>query len=107
MTIKLLTHKDEMIIDREIEGNKKINKDSSTLTTSRLKHMITSVNGSREVKDIRNFVDNFLLAKDARAIRKFYSEISPDVNMVFDLKGRKEEAEIPLGISFFWPDASV
>lgn len=107
VTIKLLTHKDEMIIDREIEGNKKINKDSSTLTTSRLKHMITSVNGSREVKDIRNFVDNFLLAKDARAIRKFYSEISPDVNMVFDLKGRKEEAEIPIGISFFWPDASV
>ena len=107
VTIKLLNHKDETIIDREIEGNKKINKNSSTLTTSRLKHMITSVNGSREIKDIRNFVDNFLLASDARAIRKFYTEISPDVKMVFFVEDRKEEADIPIGISFFWPDASV
>ena len=107
VTIKILTHKDETIIDREIEGNKKINKLSSTLTTSRLKYMITSVNGSREKKDIRNFVDNFLLAKDARAIRKYYSDISPDVKMVFTRDEREEEADIPIGIGFFWPDVST
>lgn len=107
VTIKILTHKDETIIDREIEGNKKINKLSSTLTTSRLKYMITSVNGSREKKDIRNFVDNFLLAKDARAIRKFYSDISPDVKMVFTRDEREEEADIPIGIGFFWPDVTT
>ena len=54
VTIKILTHKDETLIEREIEGNKKINKNSSTLTTTRLKHMITSVNGNRETKEIRN-----------------------------------------------------
>ena len=107
VTIKILTHKDESLIEREIEGNKKINKNSSTLTTTRLKHMITSVNGSRETKDIRNFVDNFLLAKDAREIRKYYSEISPDIKMEFYVQDRKEEVEIPIGIGFFWPDAEV
>ena len=107
VTIKILTHKDESLIEREIEGNKKINKNSSTLTTTRLKHMITSVNGSRETKDIRNFVDNFLLAKDAREIRKYYSEISPDIKMEFYVQDRKEEVEIPIGIGFFWPDAAV
>ena len=107
VTIKLLTHKDEQIIDREIQGNKKLNKESSTLTTSRLKHMITSVNGSREKKDIRNFVDNFLLAKDARAIREYYANISPDVNMVYYDDGRKEAVDIPIGIGFFWPDITA
>ena len=107
VTIKILTHKDETLIEREIEGNKKINKNSSTLTTTRLKHMITSVNGNRETKEIRNFVDNFLLAKDARAIRKYYSEISPDIRMEFYVEDRKEEVEIPIGIGFFWPDAAV
>jgi hypothetical protein len=107
VTIKILTHKDELLIEREIQGNKKINKNSSTLTTSRLKYMITSVNGSRENKDIREFVDNFLLAKDARAIREFYTSISPDVNMVYYKDGREEAADIPIGIGFFWPDAAV
>lgn len=107
VTIKILTHKDETLIEREIEGNKKINKNSSTLTTTRLKHMITSVNGNRETKEIRNFVDNFLLAKDARAIRKYYSDISPDIKMEFYVEDRKEEVEIPIGIGFFWPDAAV
>lgn len=69
--------------------------------------MITSVNGNRETKEIRNFVDNFLLAKDARAIRKYYSEISPDIRMEFYVEDRKEEVEIPIGIGFFWPDAAV
>lgn len=105
VTVKILTHKDESNIEREIQGNKKINKNSSTITTSRLKYLITSVNGSRETKDIRNFVDNFLLAKDARAIRKYYTDITPDIDMVYYPDGGKESVEIPIGIGFFWPDA--
>lgn len=106
VTIKILTHKDEILIEREIQGNKRINKNSSTLTTSRLKYMITSVNGSREKKDIREFVDNFLLAKDARAIREHYNKITPDINMVYFKEGREEAIDIPIGIGFFWPDVS-
>ncbi len=107
VTVKLLTHKDEQLIDREMKGNKKINKNSSTLTTSRLKYIITSINGSRETKDIRNFVDNYLLAKDARAIRKYHAEITPDVEMTYERDGGREVAEIPIGINFFWPDITT
>ena len=107
VTIKILTHKDEELIDREIKGNKKLNKNSSTITTSRLKYIITSINDRREKKDIREFVDNYCLAKDARAIREFYTSISPDVNMIYYKEGREEAADIPIGIGFFWPDAAV
>ena len=61
---RLLTHKLEKQIDREIAGLKKINKDASPEVTTRLKYIITSVDGLTESKDIRNFVDNYLLAKD-------------------------------------------
>jgi len=107
VTIKLLTHKDEQLIEREMKGNKKLNKNSSTITTTRLKHIITSIDGSRETKDIRNFVDNYLLAKDARAIRKYHADITPDVQMTYERDGGREEAEIPIGINFFWPDITT
>ena len=81
VTFKLLTHGDEINIDREIEGLKKIHKGTSPESTTRLKRMITSVNGVRETKDIREFVDTYLLAKDARALRAEYQKVNPDVIM--------------------------
>jgi hypothetical protein len=106
LTFKLLTHNDEKSIDRELEGLKKLNKGSSPEVTTRLKRIITSVNGTREQKDIRNFVDNFLLAKDARALRAEYQKINPDVNMKFNLSEEDggEEVDLPIGLNFFWPD---
>ena len=71
VTFKVLTHGDEKNIDREIEGLKKINKDNVAEVTTRLKYIITSVNGMTEKKDIREFVDKYLLAKDARALREY------------------------------------
>jgi len=107
LTFKLLTHNDEKSIERELEGLKKLNKNSSPEVTTRLKRIITSVNGTREQKDIRNFVDNFLLAKDARALRAEYQKINPDVNMKFNLSEEDggEEVDLPIGLNFFWPDA--
>ena len=108
VTFKLLSHKDEKAIEKEITGLKKINKDSSPEVTTRLKHIITSVNGISESKDIREFVDNFLLAKDARALREFYANISPDMNMKFKYEnedGGQEDVDLPITINFFWPDA--
>lgn len=106
--IKCLTVADEKRINEEISGNKKINKDSSTLVSSRLKHLIISVNGITEKKDIRHFVDNFLLAKDSRVIRKYYDDIAPDIDMNYsytDEEGREERVDVPLGVDFFWPDS--
>ena len=108
ITFKLLTHEDEKKIDRELQGLKKINKDSSPEVTTRLKYMITSVNGEKDPKDIRNFVDNFLLAKDARALREEYNRVSPDIDLTFNVEdenGVEQEVNIPIGVNFFWPDA--
>jgi len=105
VTFKLLTHKDEQDISRELEGLKKINKDSSPELTTRLKYLITSVNGERDKKDVREFVDNYLLARDSRALREYVKEIQPDVDLTFFPDGYESGVNIPIGVNFFWPDA--
>ncbi len=104
ITFKLLDHKDEKNINRELEGLKKINKDASPEISTRLKYMITSVEGKSETKDIRNFVDNYLLAKDSRALREYAKEIQPDVDLTFFPNDDGHRTNIPIGIRFFWPD---
>lgn len=107
VTFKLLSHKDEKAIDRELEGLKKLKKDDTPSVTTRLKYIITSINGSSETKDIREFVDNYLLATDSRALRKYYTEVQPDVDLTFEIEtqdGGKERVPLAIGLDFFWPD---
>lgn len=108
VTFKLLTHADEQKIDQEIQGMKKINKDFSGDLSTRLKHMITSVGGSRDVKDIRKFVDTQLLAVDSRALRKYVESVQPGVDFRFyPENGPAGGVALPIGINFFWPDFRV
>ena len=69
ITFKFLTHGDEEKIQKELKGLKKINKQSSSELTTRLKHTLLSVNGDRDIKTIREFVDNRFLARDSKAFR--------------------------------------
>jgi hypothetical protein len=110
VTFKLLTHGDEKKIDAEIKGLTKVNPNGSFDVTTRLKHTITSINGDRELKSIRDFVDGFLLAPDARALREYYNTIQPDVEMKFipeDESYTGEGITIPISLNFFWPDSGV
>jgi len=111
ITFKILTHADEKKIDTEVKGLKKINKNNSTEYSTRLKHMILSIEGDYERKTIRQFVDTNLLARDARALREYIKEIQPDVNLTFDLENEagsvKGDVKIPIGITFFWPDTEL
>jgi len=104
ITFKLLTHKDEQEINRELEGLKKINKDTSPELSTRLKYLITSVNGDYERKSVREFVDGYLLAQDSRALREYIKEVQPDVDLTFFPDGSDNRINIPVGVSFFWPD---
>jgi len=110
VTFKLLTQKDEKTIDREIEGLKKINKTGSDGVV-RLKHTITSINGEYDTKTIRDFVENNLLAIDARALRKQIEYIQPGIDMSVEVEYKdgyvEENVMLPIGLNFFWPDASV
>jgi hypothetical protein len=69
-----------------------------------MKYMITSVGGDEDTKTIREFVDNYLLAKDSRALREHMRDTQPDVDMTYVLDSG-EEVTIPIGLNFFWPDA--
>ena len=104
ITYKILSHGDEIKIDAELTGLKKINKNASPDLSTRLKYIITSINGNRDNKDIRNFVDNHLLARDSREIRKRIRDCQPDVDLSFFPEGSSDRIDIPIGIKFFWPD---
>jgi 5S rRNA maturation endonuclease (ribonuclease M5) len=72
--------------------------------------MITSVEGKRDQKDIREFIDTLLIARDARALRQYYASISPDLNMKYiptDENYTGEGIDIPININFLWPDIGL
>ena len=109
ITFKILTHTDERQIEDELKGLKKVN--LSAEVTTRLKQSVIAVNGSREKKDIRDFVDNFLLASDAKALREYMRTVSPDLDLTFTFVGSdgytQEGVDLPLGVSFFYPTAWI
>ena len=103
ITFKLLTGNDEIAIEKELEGLKKINKDNVPELSTRLKYMILSVEGDRERKTVREFVDTQLLARDSRALRSYSRTIQPDIDLMFTTYSG-EEVAIPINLNFFWPD---
>ena len=105
ITFKLLTGKDEKKIEAELTGMKKINKNFSAELSTRMKYIITSVNGNRENKDIREFVDTAFLARDSKALREYIKEVQPDVDLTFFPDGSTDRVPIPFGLNLFWPDA--
>lgn len=104
ITFKLLTHGDETKIQRELDGLKKLDKNSDPSLTTRLKYMILSVEGDSDKKSVREFVDRYLLARDARALREYIKSMSPDVDLTFFPSSGETARTIPIGIGFFWPD---
>jgi len=110
VTFKFLTHNDEKKIENELKGLKKLNKNSSPDLSTRMKYMLTSINGDHENKTVRKYVDTQLLARDARALRNHIADIQPDVDLSFEFEERNgdfKKVSIPIGISFFWPDVEV
>jgi len=103
---KLLTHGDEILIAKDIEASEKLTKQSNEITT-RYRRIITEVNGTRDFGYISNFVSNQLLAADSKSLRKYISEITPDLDLTFEyeslMTGEKEALRIPFGVDFFYP----
>ena len=103
---KLLTHGDEIAINKDIEASEKALKVSNEITT-RFRRLILEVNGNREVGYISNFVINQLQAADSRALRKRIAELTPDIDFTFEyespMTGEKEALKVPMGVDFFYP----
>jgi hypothetical protein len=111
ITFKILNQIDENAIDIEILNLKKISKESSSELTTRLKYLITSVDGNVDKNAVRKFVDTQLTAKDSLAFRKHIREFNPDIDMTFEFKCNEcpleRRIDIPMGASFLWPDVGT
>ena len=111
VTFRLMTHKLEKDIQTEIKGMNKtqVRTGIDRELTTRLKNMILAVDGETGRAAVNNFVDNELFALDSRALRAHIKEISPDLDMTFtfvsDTTGEVKEMEIPMDVSFFWPNS--
>ena len=106
VTFKLLTGNDENQIDEETKARTKISKEQSSELTTRLKHMILSVDGKSEPSYINNFVDNEFLSVDSLEFRKYLSSITPDIDMsttITDSTGKEQVITVPVTVRFFWP----
>ena len=103
---KLLTHGDEVAINKDIEASEKALKQSNEITT-RYRRIIVEVNDVRDAGYISNFVINQLRAGDSKALRKYMASITPDLDLTFDYEspftGETEALKIPFGINFFYP----
>ena len=102
ITFKLLTGNDETNIENELKSLKKIGQSGEV--TTRLKHIITSVDGNSEKSTIYNFVDN-MLSKESFFLRDEVQRINPDINLTqeVDIGGEPTEMDIPMTVEFFWP----
>jgi len=104
---KLLTHGDELAIQKDLQSLQRLNPNSSQEITTRLRYMIVSVDGNTDRGKINEFVSNQLPAIDSRELRKYVNKISPDLELKFEFEsaitGEKEALDIPFGISFFYP----
>jgi len=106
VTFKVLTVGDDKKIDEEAKAIKK------TLgyepgASERLKYQITSVNGDRTQKTIRDFIDSgALLARDSNPLRQYMSSVTPDIDMsttVTFKDGTELEIDVPMTSEFFFP----
>ena len=106
ITFKLLTGKDETNIANELKSLAKIGQPGEV--TTRLKNVVTSVNGDTSKSVISNFVDN-MLSKESLFLRDEIQRINPDINLTqeIDFGGDSTEVDIPMTVEFFWPKAGA
>ena len=104
VTFKLLTGKEERLIDEELKASKKTGSDVSPELTTRLRYVILSVDGDTNPSTISNFVQN-MLARDSLVLRQKINAISPDIELKQEIEigGDVVEVDIPLTTEFFWP----
>lgn len=111
ITYRLLTHGIEKKIKEDLKGYAKLTKNTGIdkELTTRLKNLITSVDGKSDTATINSFVDNELLAMDSRALRDQIKKVTPDLDMTFvftsETTGETKVMDMPMDVSFFWPNS--
>ena len=71
---------------------------------------ITDSGTTRKFWPSLKVVDTEFLARDARELRNYIKEIQPSVDLSYDYedaRGNITTIDIPVGVNFFWPDATI
>ena len=104
LKFRLLTGKEERLIEKDLKQGSKFGYESSIST--RLRYMITEVDGETKEEVITVFAQN-MLARDSVAFRKYVADISPDIELEQEIEigGDTVSASIPLTVEFFWPSS--
>ena len=106
ITFKLLTGKEEVLINEELKASKKVGSQVSPELTTRLRHVVTSVNGDDSVATINEFVNN-MLARDSMHLRNEIKNVTPDIELTQEIEigGESVKVDIPMTVGFFWPSS--
>ena len=110
VTFKPLTVGDDKKIDEEAKAIKK-SLGYEPGASERLKYQITSVNGDRTQKTVRDFIDSgALLARDSNPLRRYIAQVTPDIDMSTTITfkdGTELVIDVPMGAEFFFPGLGV
>ena len=105
LEIKQLTSKEESLMVQRLTDQKKNKRDESAVT-DQYKLMVMSANGVTDREQLNQFIDLMPL-KDSLTLKKFYRDVSPNVELKFNFTCNSceysQELEVPLGAEFFWP----
>tara|TARA_R110000737_G_scaffold179194_1_gene203362 strand:- start:725 stop:1528 length:804 start_codon:yes stop_codon:yes gene_type:complete len=111
VTFKIMSGGDEKVLESEMKGLAKFanKKGPGKNLTTRLKHQIIALDGNRDTKLIREYVDNDLFAQDSLALRNYMRESAPDVITKFNFEcescSHTETVDMPIDTGFFWPSS--
>jgi ribosomal protein S27E len=110
VTFKVITHGDEKKIQYALDAIKKTSKKDSIdrELTTRLKHLIKSIDGDTSQAAVDSFVDNELFALDSRALRTYIKDVAPDQKFQIDFEcshcsHEQEALDFGIDTNFFWP----
>tara|TARA_R110001583_G_scaffold13766_2_gene58683 strand:- start:20646 stop:21476 length:831 start_codon:yes stop_codon:yes gene_type:complete len=107
VTFKFKTSAEESILQKDISQLTKSGKSQGI--TIALKHSIVAIDGDRDTKNIHNFIENHLLARDSLQLRGYIASVTPDYDLTINIDrsehGFQKDISLPIDTNFFWPRA--
>lgn len=111
LALKFLTQGDEKAISEDLKAAKKVSKFTGVdpELTTRLKYMISAVDGDTDKIMIAEFAKN-MLSRDSFALREYLKKVTPDIDTTFAFDCNNCDYEnlkmaVPITVQFFWPGA--
>ena len=108
VAFRFLTGEEEEKILKTLEIKKKKGIQNDNLVTTRLLSSIVEIDGVSDRNKISKFVQ-FMPARDSLALRKFIDKHEPGVDMTVEFMCQNcdhvADISLPMGPTFFWPNA--